>query len=36
MRNVDNQEHERIKEYIKSLTDVILKRTKEKNEKEKN
>ena len=32
MRNVDNQEHERIKEYIKTLTDVILRRAKEKNE----
>ena len=32
MRNVDNQEHERVKEYIKTLTDVILRKTKEKNE----
>jgi len=36
MRNVDNQEHERIKEYTKTLTDVILRKAKEKNEKAKN
>lgn len=36
MRNVDSQEHERIKEYVKLLTDVILRRTKEKNEETKN
>lgn len=36
MRNVDNQEHERIKEYIKALTDVILRKAKEKNEEAKN
>lgn len=36
MRNVDNQEHERIKEYIRTLTDVILRKAKEKNEEAKN
>lgn len=36
MRNVDSKEHERIKEYIKTLTDVILRKAKEKNEAEKN
>src|SRR3989344_2498237 len=32
MRNVDDQEHERIKEYTKILTDVILRKAKERNE----
>lgn len=32
IRNVDSQEHERIKEYAKILTDVILRKAKEKNE----
>ena len=36
MHNVDNQEHERIKEYAKILTDVILRKAKEKNEENKN
>lgn len=36
MRTVDSQEHERIKEYTKILTDVILRKAKEKNEKDKN
>lgn len=36
MRTVDNQEHERIKEYTRIFTDVILRKTKEKNEKDKN
>lgn len=36
MRNVDSQEHERIKEYIKTLTDLILRKVKDKNEETKN
>lgn len=36
MRTVDSQEHERIKEYTRILTDVILRKAKEKNEEEKN
>lgn len=36
MRTVDSQEHERIKEYARILTDVILRKAKEKNEKDKN
>ncbi|MDO8589854.1 MAG: hypothetical protein Q7R69_01105 [bacterium] len=36
MRNVDNQEHERIKKYTKTLTDVILRKAKQKNEEAKN
>jgi len=32
MRNVDNQEHVRIKEYTKILLDFILRKAKEKNE----
>lgn len=36
MRTVDSQEHERIKEYTRILTDVILRKAKEKNEKDKN
>lgn len=35
MRNGDNQEHERIKEYTKILTDVILRKAKEKNKENK-
>lgn len=35
MRTVDGQEHERIKEYTRILTDIILRKVKEKNEKEK-
>ncbi|OGZ35243.1 MAG: hypothetical protein A3A94_01330 [Candidatus Portnoybacteria bacterium RIFCSPLOWO2_01_FULL_43_11] len=33
MRIVDDREHERIKEYNRTLTDLILKKSKEKNEK---
>lgn len=36
MRTVDSKEHERIKEYTRILTDVILRKAKEKNEKDKN
>lgn len=36
MRTVDSQEHERIKEYTRILTDVILRKAKDKNKKEKN
>lgn len=36
MRNVDNQEHEQIKEYTKTLTDMILRKAKEKNKEMKN
>lgn len=36
MRNVDNQEHERIKEYTDILFSTILKKAKEKNEEAKN
>ena len=35
MRNVDSLEHERIKEYAKTLTDVILRNAKNKNEENK-
>lgn len=36
MRNVDSREHERMKEYTRILTDVILRKAKEQNEEEKN
>lgn len=36
MRNIDNQEHVRIKEYVIILTDLILRKAKEKNEETKN
>ena len=36
MRNVDSEEHDRLKGYIKILTDVILRKAKKKNEEAKN
>lgn len=36
MRTIDNKEHERIKEYAQTLTDVILRKAKQKNEEAKN
>lgn len=36
MHRADNQKHERIKEYVRTLTDVILRKAKEKNEEVKN
>lgn len=35
MHNVNSQEHERLKEHTKILTDIILRKTEEKNEEEK-
>jgi multidrug efflux pump subunit AcrB len=34
-RNVNNQEHKRIKEYTKTLTDLILRKAKQKNSRKK-
>lgn len=36
MRTIDSQEHERIKKHTRILTDVILRKAKDKNEKDKN
>ena len=35
MRNIDSQEHDRIKEYTKTLIDVVLRNAKNKNEEDK-